>query len=58
MTNLQLYKISKEIQEKANIVDVIGSFIKLKKMGANYVGVCPFHNDTKPSLTVSPKKHI
>jgi DNA primase len=58
MEKFQLYKITKEIQEKSNIVEVIGNFIKIKKLGANFVGVCPFHNDTKPSLTISPKKKI
>jgi DNA primase len=52
------YKISKELIETVDIVSVISSFIKLNKFGSNYVGVCPFHNDTKPSLIVSPKKKI
>jgi DNA primase len=52
------YKISREIIETTDIVSVIGTFIKIKKTGSNYVGVCPFHNDTKPSLIISPKKKI
>ena len=47
-----------EIIERANIVDVIGKYIKLKKSGANYFCLCPFHPDTNPSMSVSPKKKI
>lgn len=42
----------------ADIVRVISSYINLTKKGKNYVGVCPFHDDTNPSLTVSPEKKI
>jgi DNA primase len=52
------YKIVKEIIERADIVAVISGFIKLKKIGANYVGICPFHPDKNPSLTVNNKKKI
>ncbi|WP_086277576.1 DNA primase [Campylobacter devanensis] len=41
-----------------NIVDVIGSYIPLKKSGANFVCVCPFHNDKHPSMSISPSKGI
>ncbi len=43
-----------DIKNKLDIVEVIGEFITLRRAGANYVGVCPFHNDSHPSLTVSP----
>lgn len=42
----------------ADIVRVVSSYINLTKKGKNYVGVCPFHDDTNPSLTVSPEKRI
>lgn len=42
----------------ANIVDVIGDYVKLKKAGVNYKGVCPFHGDKDASLVVSPAKNI
>ena len=47
-----------KILATADIVDVIKDFVKLKKRGANYVGLCPFHNEKTPSFTVSPTKHI
>ncbi len=39
-------------------MEIVGSFIKLKKRGANYLGLCPFHNEKTPSFTVSPSKEI
>ena len=47
-----------EIIEHTNIVDVIGKYVKLKKVGTNYFCLCPFHPDTNPSMSVSPKKKI
>lgn len=46
------------IKDTANIVNIIGEDISLRKMGVNYVGLCPFHSDRKPSLIVSPSKGI
>lgn len=42
-----------KVKSKLNIVDVIGDYITLQKAGMNYKGVCPFHNDTHPSMMVS-----
>lgn len=47
-----------QILSRIDIVDVIGGFVKLKKRGANYLGLCPFHNERTPSFTVSPAKEI
>lgn len=58
MFNKVNFNIINEIQERADIVAIISHFIKLNRKGNNYVGVCPFHPDTNPSLTVSPKKKI
>lgn len=52
------YEIVNDILASANIVDVIGRYIKLQRKGSSYFGLCPFHNDTHPSLAVSPKKNV
>lgn len=47
-----------EILSRIDIIDVVSEFVKLKKRGANYLGLCPFHNEKTPSFTVSPAKEI
>ncbi len=47
-----------EVKDKADIVDVISEHIVLKKKGKEFVGICPFHDDSKPSMTVSPTKQF
>ena len=44
------------IKEAANIVDVVSEFVTLKRSGANYKGLCPFHNEKTPSFYVSPTR--
>ncbi|MDD3860721.1 MAG: DNA primase [Bacteroidales bacterium] len=46
------------IIDSAQIVDVIQDFVSLKRRGANFLGLCPFHNEKTPSFTVSPSKGI
>lgn len=46
------------ILDTAQIVDVVGDFVTLKKRGANYLACCPFHNEKTPSFSVSPSKGI
>ena len=46
------------IKDRLDIVEVIGKRVILNKAGSNYVGLCPFHQDKKPSMSVSPQKGI
>ena len=47
-----------QILGRIDIIDVVGGFVKLKKRGSSYLGLCPFHNEKTPSFTVSPAKEI
>lgn len=47
-----------QIQSRIDIFEIVGEFVKLKKRGANYLGLCPFHNEKTPSFIVSPTKEI
>ena len=47
-----------EVRSKLDIVDVISEYIPLVQKGKNYFGVCPFHDDTNPSMSVSREKQI
>lgn len=51
-------KIIDEIREKADIVQIISRYIEVIKKGNSYVAVCPFHNDTNPSMQISESKQI
>ena len=46
-----------KIKDAANIVDVVSEFVTLRKSGASYKGLCPFHNEKTPSFTVSPSRN-
>ena len=50
--------VMNEIRNKTDIVDVISKYVNLTKKGKNYFGVCPFHDDHSPSMSVSPEKQI
>ena len=47
-----------QILSRIDIIEIVGGFVKLKKRGTNYLGLCPFHNEKTPSFTVSPTKEI
>lgn len=50
--------IAEDVLKHADIVKVIGSYLNLTKKGKNYVAICPFHDDTNPSMTISPDKKL
>jgi DNA primase len=47
-----------EIRSRNDIVDIVSQYVKLKRSGRNYMGLCPFHNEKSPSMSVSPDKKI
>ena len=51
-------EVIEEVRASANIVDVVGSNVPLRKRGRNYLGLCPFHTEKEPSFTVSDEKQI
>ena len=57
MNQISTEKIN-EIRKSVNIVDVISNYISLTPKGKNYFGVCPFHDDNHPSMSVSKEKQI
>ena len=51
-------KTIESVKERVDIVDVVGEHVVLKKKGKEYVGICPFHDDSKPSMSVIPGKQF
>lgn len=51
-------ELIEEIRERTDIVDLVSSYVNLKKQGSNYVGLCPFHNEKTPSFSVNRNKQI
>ena len=47
-----------EVRQTNDIVDIISQYVRLKRSGRNYFGLCPFHNEKSPSFSVSPDKQI
>lgn len=51
-------EVVSQIKDRLDIVEVVSQYVVLKKRGANYWGLCPFHDDKSPSMSVSPSKGI
>ena len=51
-------EIVEDVIRQNNIVDIISPYVQLKKSGANYFGLCPFHNEKSPSFSVSESKQM
>lgn len=50
--------VVEEVRQRSDIVDIISSYVNLKKSGSNYFGLCPFHNEKSPSFSVSGGKQM
>jgi len=47
-----------ELLTRVDVVDIVGRYVQLKKGGANFMGLCPFHGEKSPSFSVSPAKQF
>ncbi len=50
------FDIKERVKQAVDIVELVGSHIQLRRQGRNYVGICPWHDDSRPSLQVNPER--
>jgi DNA primase len=55
---MPLEDLFEEIKKSYDIVEIVSSYVRLKRVGRNFVGLCPFHSEKTPSFVVSPEKQI
>ncbi len=55
---MNLRQTVQRVKEAVNIVEIVSEYVSLKRVGRNYVGLCPFHSDRKPSFTVNEERQI
>jgi DNA primase len=55
---VDLSEAKEEVRKAADIIEIIGQYVQLKKRGQNYTGLCPFHSERSPSFTVNQDKQI
>lgn len=51
-------EVIERVRESSDIIQIVSQFVKLKRRGQNFIGLCPFHQEKTPSFTVSPSKQI
>ena len=50
------FDAKEQVRQAVDIVDLVGSYVQLRRQGRNYVGICPWHDDSRPSLQVNPER--
>ncbi|HVT26782.1 MAG TPA: CHC2 zinc finger domain-containing protein, partial [Lacipirellulaceae bacterium] len=56
MSFAQAFDAKEQVRQAIDIVDLVGSYVQLRRQGRNYVGLCPWHDDSRPSLQVNPER--
>ncbi len=56
VSNGLLQDAKEQVRQSVDIVDLVGEYLPLRRQGANFVGLCPWHDDTRPSLQVNPAR--
>src|SRR6187402_2703442 len=50
------FDAKEQVRQATDIVDLVGSYVQLRRQGRNFVGLCPWHDDSRPSLQVNPDR--
>ena len=50
------FDAKERVKQAVDIVELVGSHLSLRRQGRNYVGLCPWHDDSRPSLQVNPER--